>query len=291
VTPLLHVSLGDSFASGDGVGLHTPPDRTWAGLVAAAAGARFVPLARPGVPAAVVLRDQLPVAEQLRPDLAVVCLGLNDLFRSGGATESTGARIRVLVERLRAAGATVVVGRLHDPTRLVARPVRLARLVRAHVEAINASLDAVAHLDPGILLVDMSVLLERPECWAVDRLHPSCFGHRVLAAQAAARLRLPVDVALGPVPPAPTRAASWRWLIRRGVPWLAQRLPELATSTALRRSICARSSAPDGPVHLVGQVPLGVGHQLVLGVRLDLIPHRSRWRTPPGRWSGCPPRR
>ena len=231
------VSLGDSFASGEGVGLRTPPPQTWAGLLAESAGARFVALARGGAPAGTVLRDQLPMALALDPDVACVCVGLNDLFRTGGARGNTSAAVIGLLQRLRDAGTVVAVGRLHDPTRLVRFPARLERVVRAHVDSINAALDDLA-ADPAVVLVDMSVLLDRPECWAVDRVHPSAHGHRVLAAEAARRLALP-HVKVGPAPHAPTTAASWRWFAVHGVPWLARRLPELATSEPLRRRVLA----------------------------------------------------
>lgn len=232
----VHVSLGDSFASGEGVGLRTDPERTWAGLVARAAGARFVPLARGGAPAGAALRDQVPTALALEPDLACVCVGLNDLFRSGGTGRDPTADVVRLLGRLRDAGIVVVAGRLHDPTRLIRLPVRLERVVRTHVAAINRALDDLVGADPGLVLVDMAVLLDRSACWAVDRVHPSDFGHRVLAAEAALRLGLP-PVAEGLAPVAPSTAASWRWFARHGVPWIAQRLPELATSEPLRRRL------------------------------------------------------
>lgn len=233
-TPVV-VSLGDSFASGEGVGLRTPSDVTWAGLVAAAAGARFVALARGGAPAGAVLRDQVPMALALDPDVVCVCVGLNDLFRSGGTRGDTAAGVVTLLQRLRDAGIVVAAGRLHDPTRLLRFPARLERVVRDHVERINDALDDLA-ADPGVVLVDLGALVGRPECWAPDRVHPSDYGHRVLAAEAARRLALP-HVKVGPAPTAPTTAASWRWFARHGVPWLAQRLPELATSEPLRRRV------------------------------------------------------
>ncbi len=235
-TAPVFVSLGDSFASGEGVGLRTLPNWTWGGLVAHSAGARFVALARGGAPAGAVLRDQVPMALALDPDVVCVCVGLNDLFRSGGGRGDTAAGVTRLLQQLRDAGIVVAAGRLHDPTRLVRFPVRLERVVRAHVAAINAALDDLAARDPGVVLVDMAVLLDRPECWAVDRVHPSNYGHRVLAAEAARRLTLP-HVKVGPAPAAPSTAASWRWFARHGLPWFAQRLPELAVSEPVRRQV------------------------------------------------------
>ncbi|HEX3612735.1 MAG TPA: GDSL-type esterase/lipase family protein [Sporichthyaceae bacterium] len=228
----VHVSLGDSIASGEGVGLEVAPADTWAGLLAAAADAPFVPLARGGAPVAAVIRDQLPVALEHQPDLAYVCVGLNDLFRSGGATEQAPAAIAELVRELRQDGTRVVVTRLHDPTRILPFPGRLGRSIRAHVAAINECLDDFRS-DAGVHLLDVAPLTEQPECWAVDRMHPSAHGHRMLAAHAAAGLGLRIDV--GPAPAAPSAAAWWFWLARHGVPWLAARTPELISSEPLRR--------------------------------------------------------
>jgi hypothetical protein len=139
-----------------------------------------------------------------------------------------------LVCGLRDTGATVVVGRLHDPTDRLRLPDAAARQVRAHAAGINARLDSLAR-DPGVVLLDLGVLLARPECWAVDRMHPSGYGHRVLAAGAARSIGLTGAVPLGAAPRAPTPAAFYRWVLCHGVPWLALRTPELVGSPMLRR--------------------------------------------------------
>lgn len=233
MTTPVYVSLGDSLVSGDGVGQETQPEQAWAGLLAAAAGARFVGLARGGAPIAAVLREQLPQARALSPRVACVSAGMNDLFRSGGAARADDA-LEQLVCGLRDAGTTVVIGRLHDPTCRLRLPDKAGRAVREHAARINARLDRLA-ADPGVLLLDFAVLLDRDECWAVDRMHPSGYGHRVLAAGAAQRIGVTRPVPLGVPPRAPTSAAFYRWVLRHGVPWLALRTPELVGSPMLRR--------------------------------------------------------
>ncbi|HZE66160.1 MAG TPA: GDSL-type esterase/lipase family protein [Sporichthyaceae bacterium] len=233
MTAPVYVSLGDSLVSGDGVGQYTRHEQAWAGLLAAAAGATFVGLAQGGAPIASVLRDQLPQARALSPRVACVSAGMNDLFRSGGAARVDDA-LEQLVCGLRDGRTTVLIGRLHDPTRRLRLPAAAARAVREHAAAVNARLDALAR-DPGVMVLDLGVLLARDECWAVDRMHPSGYGHRVLAAGAAQRIGLPRPVPLGVAPPAPSTAAFYRWVLRHGVPWLALRTPELVSSPMLRR--------------------------------------------------------
>jgi lysophospholipase L1-like esterase len=229
----VYISIGDSLVSGEGVGQHTPHERAWAGLLSRAAGARFVGLARGGAPIAAVLEHQLPQARALRPQVACLSAGMNDMFRSGGADRVDDALER-LVCGLRDTGATVVVGRLHDPTTRLRMPDAAARGIRAHTATINTRLEELAR-DPGVVLLDMDALLDRRECWAVDRMHPSGYGHRVLAAGAARLLGLADPVPLGVAPPPASEAAFYRWALTYGVPWLMLRTPEFMGSPGLRR--------------------------------------------------------
>jgi hypothetical protein len=90
--------------------------------------------------------------------------------------------------------------------------------------------DAVA-VATGATLVDLDRLAGAYEkaAWAVDRLHPSELGHRMLAAAMAQRL-----VAAGFAVPSPvpltcgggrevTAAHRAAWLVVKGVPWLVRR--------------------------------------------------------------------
>lgn len=228
----LFVSLGDSIASGEGVGLRIPPAQTWPRLVAAAANARFVGLARGGTPVAGALREQVPLALRLRPDVALLCVGLNDLFRSGGDPAAVEANLRALVNSVYAGGATVVAAKLHDPTRMIVFPERGARVVGRHVAAVNATLDGLA-AQGRVMLVDLGCL-HSPGSWSVDRLHPSAHGHRLLASAAARRLGLPGPIVPGAACAEPTATQFWHWLMTHGSRWAIKRLPELAGSAPLR---------------------------------------------------------
>lgn len=259
MTAPVYVSLGDSLVSGEGVGQCTPHDQAWAGLLSRAAGARFVGLARGGAPIASVVQHQLPQARALCPRVVCLSAGMNDMFRSGGADRVDDA-LEYLVRGLRDTGATVLVGRLQDPTIRLRLPDSAARGVRAHAAVLNARLEQLGR-DPGVILLDLDTVLDRGECWAVDRMHPSGYGHRVLAASAAGRLGLADSVPLGVAPPAPTAAAFYRWVLTYGVPWLALRTPEFVGSPTLRRKALAalgfstRKLEPTGPA----RVPAGPG--------------------------------
>jgi lysophospholipase L1-like esterase len=173
---------------------------------------------------------QLPSVLRARPDVAVLFVGMNDTLRSDFDPEAMRADFRECVTALHAIGAHVIMIRYHDHTRVFRLPAPLRRALRRRVDAMNAVVDAVAAAH-GASLVDLHALPGAYEtgAWAVDRLHPSELGHRMLAAAmaqriAAAGFAVPFPVALtcggGRDVTAAHRAA---WLVVKGVPWLVRR--------------------------------------------------------------------
>lgn len=213
------LALGDSFSCGEGVGVRTPPGATWSALLAAALPATaYRCLARPGARAGDVLAQQVPAAVAARPDLATLLVGLNDVCRAGFDADAVATSISASVSALRAAGAQVLVARLHDPTDLLPLPVRLRGRVRARVAAVNAAIDGAFVLD----LAGIPALRTRA-AWAVDRLHPSAAGHAAIARAAAQALGPLVHGEVvapeGARSPGPVREAAW--VLRHGLPYLA----------------------------------------------------------------------
>lgn len=229
------VSLGDSFSCGEGVGLRVELDRTWVGLLVAGLGgevADWTPLAVAGARVRDVRHRQLAAALALRPELATVLVGLNDVVRAGFAADDVRADLTEVVHALRERGCTVLLVRLHDPSALLPLgPLR--RGLSARVDVLHDAVDALADR-PGVHVVDLGAVsrLADRDCWAVDRIHPSTVGHAVVAEAAAAvleraglRVRLPASTA--PAPP-PSAAAQVRWLVAHGLPWVAANLRSVA---------------------------------------------------------------
>ena len=227
------MTLGDSTC----VGLGDPaPGGGWRGFSVLLRDALDAPqLVNPscsGARMADVLRDQLVPALAARPDVAVLFVGMNDTLRSDFDPQRLRADCAAVVGALRAAGAHVLMLRYHDHTRVFPLPAPLRRALRRRVVALNAATAAVAVTDPGgIGVLDLDLLpggYER-SAWAVDRLHPSERGHRMLAAAmadllAGAGFAVPHTVSLecsgGREVTAFHRAA---WLVLKGVPWLVRR--------------------------------------------------------------------
>lgn len=258
-TPIRVVALGDSLTSGDGVGVVTPPGQTWAARLAdRLRPSSFACLATPGATARVVRQRQLPAALEARPHLATVCVGLNDLVKTGCRPPELAADVSAVVADLRGCGATVVLARLHDPSQVFRLPRGLAQQLSRRVTTVNAAVDAAAAGDTGVVVVDLAPLAQDARCWAVDRVHPSSVGQGLLAAQAADRLGLPAQVPGEDGPHGghvPSTAAHLWWLTSSGMPWLVRRVGEIGPPVLGMVAAAARQHAPRWPLRTVPAGP------------------------------------
>lgn len=227
-------TLGDSTV----VGLGDPVPGGWRGfpvLLAAALGAaHLVNPARTGARVRTVRDEQLPVVLANPPDLAVVFVGMNDTLRSDFDPVALRNDWSVIVEELRAAGTHVLVVRYHDHTRVFRLPAPLRRALQRRIAQLNLVIDVVARRD-GVAVLDLDRLPGGygRDAWAVDRLHPSERGHRLLATAfatmaAEAGFAVPGEVGLtcagGREITAAHRVA---WLVVKGLPWLVRRGSDL----------------------------------------------------------------
>ncbi|WP_423462951.1 GDSL-type esterase/lipase family protein [Promicromonospora sp. MS192] len=257
------VALGDSITVGvgDSVGPDAVHGPGWAAHLATVLGmTEFTNLATNGARSRDVAVAQLAAALALRPRLATVLVGGNDVLRSDFDARLTLMDLRRSVQELRGAGADVVLVRLPviGLFELAPRPVR--RVMRRRVAAVDAAVDEVASASgtdqaPGrVVVVDAAhaIAPAGAKAWHIDRVHPSPAGHRRLALAVAAALAT-LDPAYAVVPdgadaarqvaarlPAAPAPPDLRqrvtWLVRAGLPWCVRRgrdfLPGLLRAVA-----------------------------------------------------------
>jgi lysophospholipase L1-like esterase len=228
------VTLGDSITLGMGDPLPGGGWRGWAEILAAGLpDPELHNIAVLGAQAKHVERDQLPVALELRPDIASVVVGINDTLRAGFDPVRTGQSVARTVAALRASGATVLTMRLPDPARMFGLPGGLARPLSRRMDAVNGEIDRVA-AGYGTLHWDASVDPETYDRrnWSVDRLHPNERGHRLIAcrfwdALAAAGHQLAAPPSPEPASPPPTRRNEMMWMATKGTKWFLRRSVDL----------------------------------------------------------------
>ncbi len=169
------VGIGDPAAEGGWRGF--PP------LLRAALDApTLVNLARPGARMRAVLAEQVPLAVAARPEITVVFVGMNDTLRADFDPSTMAADGAAAIAGLRSVGSRVLLVRYHDHTRVFRLPAPLRRALQRRIAQLNAVTDDLARID-GVAVLDIDELPGAYDrsAWAVDRLHPSELGHRLLA--------------------------------------------------------------------------------------------------------------
>ncbi|WP_344880659.1 SGNH/GDSL hydrolase family protein [Nonomuraea antimicrobica] len=209
--PLNLAMLGDSTSVGLGM---ADPAKTPAVLLANGLAAvaerpvRLVVAGKSGAPSA-DLAEQVDVALAIRPDVAVIFVGANDIITQ--TPPATAVRhLAKAVRRLREAGAEVIVGTCPDlgTVRPIAQPLRW---VTQRWSRQLAAAQTVAVVDAGGRTVAFADVLgpefatNPTEMFGPDRFHPSDRGY----AQAAYAVLPSVCAALGLWPePRPARGEA-----------------------------------------------------------------------------------
>jgi lysophospholipase L1-like esterase len=224
-----YVAIGDSSTEGlddpDGHGGF----RGWANrlaerIAAAQGGLLYANLAVRGRRTRQVRDEQLARALALRPDLATLFCGTNDVVSRRFDPEAFAADLAAMLQALGAAGATVLTFTMPD----LAPVMPLARGVAPRLATLNARLREVAAAH-GALLVDFAAhpVASDPRLWSDDRLHANAAGHARIAAALAHALALPGadDGWRRPLPAMPPRSVARRfadelaWSRRHLLPW------------------------------------------------------------------------
>jgi len=176
--------------------------------------------------------DQLAPALALKPDLASVLAGANDVLGAFKLDE-TMADLEAMYAALRAVGATVIGCTFPDP----GATFSIARYLTPRVRALNAAIRAAAARH-DVVLVDLEAYpaLADQRWWTRDRLHLNSAGHTRLAMAFADALGVRPDTSWqAPLPLASPRA-WWRsrvedadWAARYWAPWLIRHLRGTST--------------------------------------------------------------
>lgn len=239
-----YVALGDSSTEGLEDAVPGARHRGWADRLAqhiATAQGRplqYANLAIRGRKTREVLDEQLAPALAMRPDLASVFAGTNDIIRSRVDLEGVCADLRTMQQALRDAGATVVTITMPD----LSEVLPLARRIKPRLDDFNARVRELS-AETGTLVLDVAAYpaASDPRLWHADRLHANSEGHRRIAAGLAQRLGLP---GIGedwdaPLPPRPAAgvvhrvAAELHWAFGYLFPWMLRRVTGRSSGDAV----------------------------------------------------------
>ena len=251
-----YVALGDSTVEGledpgpDGVYVGWA-DRLAAHLDGAHPGLTYANLAVRGLTAGEVRRTQLERALRLRPDIAVVVAGVNDVLRPRFDRDALREDLFAMHSSLAESGARVATFTMPDMTRVAP----LAVLLRRRIEALNDVVrETASHFGTAVADVAAEPLASDPALWHDDRLHANSEGHRRVALALAEVLGVDAGDWRSPLPPTGAEdgrlavvARELGWVATHLAPWLwgrvAGRPPEVAR-TCKRPDLLPVGSTP-----------------------------------------------
>jgi lysophospholipase L1-like esterase len=240
-----YVAIGDSTVEG----LEDPgPDGVYVGWADRLAQhlARVHPdllyanLAVRGLTAGEVRATQLERAVSLRPDIAVVVAGVNDVLRPRFDAEALRSDLLTMFDTLTATGARVASFTMPDMSKVAP----LAVVLRGRIETLNGIVREAGRTR-GVAVADLAAepLASDPALWHDDRLHANSEGHRRVALALAEALDVPAEDWRTPLPAAtePSRAEvlarETGWVLSHLLPWLWGRVTPRAPEVA---KVCKR---------------------------------------------------
>ncbi len=226
------IALGDSsvFGVGDHGDAIPSVGAGWAGRLAhdLTAGS-FINVAKNGARARHITQHQLTAAQAFMPDLALVCIGTNDVLRGDFSTQEIKHSLSFLIHTLRQRNTVIVLLGLPDPIRTAPGPMSLRKILSARVILINEILLELSKQE-NVVLVETwdSKIADERRMWHVDRMHPSALGHQLIADLVRRKLALPRRSAKKiPTSVNVSKKFELYWLVTNGAKWFAKRSIDL----------------------------------------------------------------
>ena len=210
-----YVAIGDSSTEGlddpDGEGGYRGWSLRLAERIARSQGTlQYANLAIRGRTTRQIRNQQLRPALAMRPDLATVFSGTNDVLARRFDANSVAQDMEAMQGALIESGATVLSFTLPDLTPVMP----IARGIAPRIRALNESIRAAA-ANTGTILLDFAAypVGSDPRLWSADRIHANAAGHARIADALAHALGLPGtdDSWKQPLPKLPPMTA-WEWL-------------------------------------------------------------------------------
>jgi lysophospholipase L1-like esterase len=228
-TPLTFVVLGDSAAYGTGDIIKADRPLGWTYRIAEAIQSPliYMNLARPGAKSTEIAEHQLPIATQLKPDIAVVVVGGNDMLRNNFCPIRLKNNLKEVFGRLTSQGTSIITLHLHDPSKILRLPSSLEKALMKRVSSVNRVYEELSQTYQLISIKAEEIDgVHEKRNWHVDMLHPGPRGHLLLAQAAIKELsRAGVKIKEVPFtePPSLSRRKKIEWMLLKGTPWFFKR--------------------------------------------------------------------
>jgi Lysophospholipase L1 and related esterases len=221
-----YVAIGDSTVEGlddpDGRGGYRGWADRLAGRLAAEQGSvLYANLGLRGRTTRQIRFEQLDSAVAMRPDLAAVVSGTNDLLRPRFDPAALRTDIEAMQRALAGAGATVITFTLPD----LSDVMPIARMMQGRLARMNDVIRE-AGARTGTVVCDFAAypIASDPRLWSDDRLHANTAGHSRIADALADHLGLAGADGTWSDPLPAAAAPQWGDLLRAELAWSRRHL-------------------------------------------------------------------
>jgi lysophospholipase L1-like esterase len=226
------VGMGDSSVFGvgdfgDDIGTN---GAGWTGRLAHDLKAeRYINLAKNGSRFRHVVKTQLNGAIAMKPDIALICVGTNDVLRGDFSPPEIESCVERISSQLTENGTVAVFLGIPDPMKTAPGPKSLKRILQKRVIIINWIIEEVAAKNGAIYLSlwDLPMSYDMT-MWHIDHMHPSAKGHQEIADFVRRSMFLPRRSRTKlPTGRDTNKREEFIWLFTNGFKWFAKRSVDL----------------------------------------------------------------
>jgi lysophospholipase L1-like esterase len=232
VDKLRVVAMGDSSVFGVGDTINTIEEKYlgWAGRLAHDLKAeKFLNLGKNGARFRTIVKTQLSAAIAMRPNIAIICIGTNDVLRGDFSPAEIEQCAITIIKGLRELGSTVVFVGIPDPVKTAPGPQSLKRILQKRVRLVNWITDEIVTSNGGIFISTWNhEMAYDKSMWHIDHMHPSAKGHQAIADLVRRNLGFPRRrKSKLPVTSNMSKKFEIYWLLTNGLKWFAKRSIDL----------------------------------------------------------------
>lgn len=232
VEKLRVVAMGDSsvFGVGDTVTSIDEKYLGWAGRFAYDLKAeKFLNLGKNGARFRNIVKTQLAGAIAMRPNVAIICIGTNDVLRGDFSPAEIEKCATEIIKSLRALGTTVVFIGIPDPVKTAPGPLSLKKILQKRVRLVNWITDEIVTSNGGLFISTWNhEMAYDKSMWHIDHMHPSSKGHQEIADLVRRNLGFPRRrKSKLPISSVVSKRFEIYWLLTNGLKWFAKRSVDL----------------------------------------------------------------
>ena len=232
VSDLRIVAMGDSSVFGVGDSIREVDDKYlgWTGRFAHDLSAkRYVNLGKNGARFRNLVKVQLGAAVAMRPNLALICIGTNDVLRGDFSPQEIERCAETIISSLNKVGATVVFVGIPDPMKTAPGPQSLKRILQKRVRLVNWITEEIVTSSGGIFISTWKHEMAYDKTmWHIDHMHPSAKGHQEISDLVRRELGLPRRCEKKiPTGSNVSKKFEIYWLLTNGLKWFAKRSIDL----------------------------------------------------------------